>query len=139
MVQESINAFAYDITENKKSFDSGPLNAFIGILKRGNTYSAPANYESPKDRALRIYLTEQRERKERRDSLEREAFLLAFDEWKSGFGQEEQESLMGPVFKKQYDRMDEKLKQSTLDETLSKHFEENIWPGKRNEIFGNFR
>ncbi len=56
-LQDSIYAFAFDLSENGKSktITGVPLNYFMGILRRG-PYAAPSNYESPDVRQKRLYL-----------------------------------------------------------------------------------
>ncbi|MBV9576296.1 MAG: hypothetical protein JO149_06705, partial [Gammaproteobacteria bacterium] len=63
IVQDSIYAFAFDLENNnkEKSLKSGPLNYFMGILRSGKPYAPPANYESPQDAAMRIYLERKKE------------------------------------------------------------------------------
>ncbi|MEO5968392.1 MAG: hypothetical protein ABIQ95_00570 [Bdellovibrionia bacterium] len=51
-LQDSIDAFAFDLRVNKKKFRSGPLAAFMGILKNG-PYGAPENFESETQRLIR--------------------------------------------------------------------------------------
>ena len=59
-LQDSIYAFAYDLSENQKakSISGAPLNYFMGILRKG-PYVPPANYESPEERQQRLYLENQ--------------------------------------------------------------------------------
>jgi hypothetical protein len=47
-LQDSIYAFAFDLSENQKTkrISGTPLNFFMGILRKG-PYAPPANYESP--------------------------------------------------------------------------------------------
>lgn len=61
-VQDSIYAFAFDLQENNKakSIKGDPINYFMGILRNGRVYTFPSNYESPQDKAMRLY-TEQKE------------------------------------------------------------------------------
>ena len=49
-VEDSINAFAFELEENKRGekLKTSPLNLFIGILKGGNEHYLPKNYESEK-------------------------------------------------------------------------------------------
>ena len=74
VVQDSIHAFAFDLKENNKgkSLKTGSLNYFMGILRNGNPYAAPSNYESPESRAMRIYLEKKRELEQKRIILEEE-------------------------------------------------------------------
>ena len=54
IVQNSIYAFSFDLVENNKAKElkGQPINFFMGILRKGNPYASPANYESPKDKAI---------------------------------------------------------------------------------------
>ena len=57
LIQESINAFAFNLKENNKGkgLKTSPLNYLMGILRSGIPYAPPSNYESPESRAMNIY------------------------------------------------------------------------------------
>lgn len=121
-IQESIYAFAFDLNENKKmsSLKTNPLNYFIGILRKGQPYLPPSNYESPKDKALREYVERKRELSQKRVKLEQEALDLAFLEWKEKLTIEEKNKIYPNAIKK--------LKDGTLKINFLKNFfKENIW------------
>ena len=99
IVQDSINAFAFDLQENKKgaSIKKGdPTNFFMGILRNGKPYAPPSNYESPQDKAMRIYLDRKREAEQSRAAMEKEAFDYAFKDWFSKLSDEEKIRLLPP-------------------------------------------
>jgi hypothetical protein len=82
-VQDSINAFAFDLEENKRSekIKTSPLNLFMGILKGGNKYNPPKNYESDEDRILREQVASEREKLEKRQQLQTELNDLKYQNW----------------------------------------------------------
>lgn len=83
IVQDSIYAFAFDLEENNKagSIKGAPLNFFMGILRNGKPYAPPVNYESPSDKAMRVYLERKEMLKKQRAEIEEKSCLLAFEEW----------------------------------------------------------
>ena len=82
-VQESINAFAFDLEENKRGekIKTSPLNLFMGILKGGSPYNPPKNYESDEDRVLREQVEAERERLEARQQMQSELKELKYQNW----------------------------------------------------------
>lgn len=82
-VQNSIYHFAFDLENNGKKNDinTSPINYFMGILRKNGPYLAPENYESPKDKAMRLYLEREKSKKEAREKMEKEAFDCAFNNW----------------------------------------------------------
>ena len=54
-LQNSLDAFAFDILENKiieEQKIKNPVRYFMGILNRKNPYTAPSNYISDENKAL---------------------------------------------------------------------------------------
>ncbi len=82
-VQDSINAFAFDLSENKRAekVKTSPLNLFMGILKRGSEYIAPKNYESDEDRVLREQVESEKEKLETRQKMQAELKELKYQNW----------------------------------------------------------
>ena len=57
MAQDSIYTFAFDLENNKKheNIKKDPVNYFMEILRSGQPYAPPSNYEAPQDKARRQY------------------------------------------------------------------------------------
>ena len=64
-VQESINAFAFDLEENKAVKIKTSLKFVHGNSERWKAYNPPKNYESDEDRLLREQVESEREKIER--------------------------------------------------------------------------
>jgi len=128
MVQESIFAFAYDLTHNDtKKFATNPLNYFMGILRKGIPYAPPVGYESPQDAAMRQYLERQEAIKRQRQEMEQRAFELAFEEWVMQLEAEEKDRIIP-----QHARKFAPAAKSCLKE----HFKKEIWAVRVTEIMG---
>ena len=119
-VQESINAFAFDLEENKRGekIKTSPLNLFMGILKGGSPYNPPKNYESDEDRVLREQVESEREKLEKRQQMQAELKELKYQNW-----------LLDLSIEKKLDILDvpqaffEKMPIEAIQEGLKKHFE----------------
>lgn len=126
MIQNSLYAFAFDMEVNKIIYKS-PINFIMSQLKvKGIPYDFPANYESPRIRAMRLYQERlaahtQRET-ELRDNLKRSCF----DTWLATVPMEEQNKLIpkGELYTKDGPRRG----------ALFNYFEQNIWPDKEKAI-----
>jgi hypothetical protein len=129
IVQESINAFAFDLKQNNKAktLKTSPLNYLMGILRNGIPYSPPPNYESPEDRAMRTYLEQKRTLDQKRNAMEEELLQAEFSEWRSTLTHEQIDKILP-----------EDVKNSTLAPAktacLRTYFKTEIWPTKRQEI-----
>lgn len=130
IIQDSIEHFSFDLRNNNKASEikTNPLSYFMGILKRSGMYLAPANYESPKDRSMRIYLTKQKELKQKREVMENELLEIAFFEWEGQLSDKEREQLVTEDVK----RLNSK---SAKTSHLRQYFRENLWPEKRKKIY----
>lgn len=129
MIQQSINAFAFDLTENKKteSIKGSPLNFFIGILRKGIPYLPPPNYEAPEDRAMRLCLERKKEIEKIRLEREEELLKMACGEWLESLSEGEKEALMPADVRKSN-------VQGFKMSSLRTYFKENLWAQKRTEF-----
>jgi len=122
-VQDSINAFAFDLNENQRGekIKTSPLNLFMGILKGGNPYNPPKNYESDEDRILREQVEAEREKLEKRQQLQSELRELKYQNW-----------LLDLTIEKKLEILDvplkffEKMPLEAIQEGLKKHFEMKV-------------
>lgn len=126
-IQEFINAFAFDLEGNKKTdrFKSGPLNFFMGILRKGSPYLPSENYESSEDKAMRQYVQYQKTKESKQKELEKEAIEFSFNEWEKELSDEDILSICEghacakdrtSVFRKGY---------------LISYFKEKVWKEKK--------
>jgi len=124
-LQESIYAFAFDLSENQKmkSISGVPLNYFMGILRKG-PYAPPANYEEPEDRHRRLYLEAKEQQRKRRQEVETRLETVEFEEWAEGLSLEKRAELVPPK---------DFAKPGSTAHTvqLREYFRENVWPGVR--------
>jgi len=134
-MQDSINAFAFDLQENNKAkkINSDPINFFMGILrKKGEPYAPPSNYESPQDKAMRIYLERMREIEQGRVAAEKEAINLAYNDWFAQLADVQKKEFL-PVSLRQNARLE---KNKILEGSARNYFETEVWPDKKQEIIG---
>lgn len=99
----------------------------MGIVRNGQPYAPPGNYESPQDREMRKYLERQREIEEMRKAREEELIKLAFSEWENEQSEEEKQALLPP-----------EVRSSNLSGakrvSLRAYFVKEIWPLKRKKL-----
>lgn len=129
-LQDSINAFAFDLYENQKAknISGAPLNYFMGILRKG-PYSPPVNYESPEDRQQRLYLEAKQKQHQKRKETEEKIETLEFEDWAEKLTLERREELVPP---KDF----AKPGGTAHNYQLRDYFRENIWPGLRERSKG---
>jgi len=132
IVQDSINAFAFDLKENGKgkAIKGDPINFFMGILRNGKPYAPPSNYESPQDKAMRIYLEKMREIEKKRADNEKELFELTFSDWFLKLTDDQKRELLPEMLRKNADLKTSKF----LENSARSHFEKQIWAIKRSTI-----
>jgi predicted transcriptional regulator len=134
IVQDSIEAFAFDLKYNQKAkhVKGSPLNYFMGIVRNGQPYAPPGNYESPQDREMRIYLERKQKIDKARVEREEELMKLAFDEWEREQSEEYKQSLLPE------DVRNNRLS-GPKQATLRAYFAREIWPQKRRELQDFFK
>ena len=127
IIQDSIDAFAFDLKKNNVSAKiyakkTTPLNYFMGPLIKGNPYNPPANYESPQQESMRLYLEAKELTKQKEKELRDRYFQIHFEEWMS---LENNEKLIFEITS----NMDEVTKKITPARIafLQKYFEEHVW------------
>ena len=129
LVQESINAFAFDLKENNKGkgLKTSPLNYLMGILRSGIPYAPPSNYESPESRAMKIYLEKKKEVEQKQKAIEEELFSAEFNDWKNTLTNDQIDNILPDNIKNI---------NLTAPKTsyLRTHYRNEIWPKKCQEI-----
>ncbi len=132
LVQESINAFAFDLKQNGKSktLKTSPINYLMGILRNGIPYSPPPNYESEEGRAMRIYLERKREIEKKQVELEEELLKAEFNDWQNTLTKEQIDKILPEDIK------NSKLAPAKIA-CLRTYFKNEIWPAKLKNIINN--
>jgi|GEM_PF-1093828 len=132
IVQDSIYAFAFDLEQNNraKSIKGDVINYFMGILRNGKPYAPPSNYESPQDRAMRLYTEKMKEIKQKQSATEKEAISLSFNEWFSKLTDAQKKELL-PENMRAGVRLE---KNKFLESAARSKFEAEVWPIKKLEI-----
>ncbi len=105
-----------------------PIGYFMGIMRRAGIYTAPDNYESEKDRALRTYLDTKKRQQEKQATVEAELMDLSYHEWMSGLTDDEKKSLLPDH------TLHGKLEGPKIA-ALKTYFKKNIWPEKSTRAF----
>jgi len=121
-LQDSIFAFAFDLSENQKgrSISGSPLNYFMGILRKG-PYAAPANFESPEIRQRRLYLEAKEQQQKKLLEIESRLQAVEFEGWTAKLSLEEKAQLVP---------LTDFAKPGSPGYTvqLKEYFRENVWP-----------
>jgi hypothetical protein len=122
IVQDSIDAFAFDLDENGKAekIKGSPLAYFMGILRKGIPYIPPENYESPEIRAFRKYIEHKERQKATREDLEKRNFELDLDDW---INKQSEEELNKAIDEPRYRDKESPFRRGAL----SVYFKKNIW------------
>jgi len=130
IIQDSINHFAYDLIHNSKAKEikTTAIGYFMGIMKRAGLYTAPDNYESEKDRTLRIYMETKKRQQEKQAAVQVELIDLSYNEWSFGLTEDEKKSLLPEH------TLNSKLEGPKIA-ALKTYFKKNIWPEKSKIVF----
>ena len=132
LVQNSIYAFAFDLQENDKAknINGDPINYFMGILRKGKPYAPTSNYESPQDKAMRLYKEKMKEVEQRRVTTEKEAISLAYSDWFSQLTSSQKLEFLPESIRRNANPEKNKM----LDGSARNHFEVEIWPNLKKKI-----
>ncbi len=131
MVQDSIHAFAFDLRRNNRGSSirkGSPLNFFMGILRNGQPYTPPENYESPQEEALRKYYEHKKAEEANRVKIEQELMEIAFNDWFSALDEQSIVSIVPAMYR---DKSNDHIAKRSF---LKEHFKNYEWPIKRGEI-----
>ena len=126
IIQDSIDAFAFDLEENGKAekIKGSPLAYFMGILRKGIPYTPPENYESPETLAFRRYVENRERQKAAREDLEKRNFELDLDDW---IEKQTEEELNKAIDEPRYRDKDSPFRRGAL----SLYFKKNVWTPPR--------
>lgn len=130
-IQDSINAFAFDLKENKKrdKIKEDPINYFMGILRKYGVYLPPSNYEPPKDHYMRLYIEKMTKIELKNKEIESKAFELAFKDWFSKLSYEQKKEFMPKNL-----QSGTKLNGMLVEGNARSHFREEQWLNIRDNI-----
>ena len=131
LVQESIYAFAHDLENNAVQINSSPLNFFMGILNKSQPYvSRSAQYETPKEKAMRLFLEREARLKQQTQEIEMTLMQKMRSEWFSKMSFEEQATKAKEVHSQLETGKDApaSYRPSQMIATLEKYFEFFVWP-----------
>ena len=133
IIEDSLNAFAFDLNENKLiETIRTPLKMIMGLLIKGQPYNPPDNYESSKDRALRLYHERKRREADDRQRREGELIEIEYQSWTISLSKDEKESFLSDGYKKM--KPESKMAKEVMNADLKSHFMETVWPEKLKEI-----
>jgi hypothetical protein len=127
-LQDSINAFAFDLAENQKAKNiSGvPLNYFMGILRKG-PYAPPVNYESLEDRQQRLYLEAKEQQRKQRQERDARLESLEYEEWAEKLSPQQRAELVPPTDFAKPGSQGHNVQ-------LKQYFREHVWPERMSTI-----
>ena len=96
LIERSLEHFLFDLKNNSKliNIKTEPISYFMGIIKRSGVYSAPNNYQTKKEIAMRAYIENEKNVQERECALEEKMIDLKFQKWLSGLGEEEKQKII---------------------------------------------
>lgn len=136
-LQESINHFAFDLTQNNRAatIKSGnPLNFFVGIMRNTRYYNPPSNFKSPEAIAQEKRLKQLRDMEAQQQKLEQELKHAEFDKWRHSLTPQNIETLVAEkcssdqIFASYIARhgmMSDGKYSKRVEQFLSSYFEEN--------------
>jgi len=139
-IQDSINHFAFDLEHNDKAktFKLSPLDVFIGMMRKGNYYNAPSNYESQKARNMRLSLEAKTKRQQAEKELEDRLKEIEWKEWSEGLTED---ALMEfyveqtPMASGIPERIQKTLKRKNALANAREYFEGEVWLQRKKEVF----
>jgi len=127
LLQSSIEHFAFDLKENDKAktINKSPLQFFMGIMLRQGAYHAPKNYESPKNKVMRIVLEDKMREQAAFENMQEKFITVEKQAWLNKLMPEELEALL-PKNQNSILRV-----AGAKKAIISQYFRENIWPEKK--------
>lgn len=124
-VQQSIYEFHYDITKNGKKFETGALNAFMGIVRKGKRQYFAKNYVSEIDRLLEEQTQLLAEREHKRQLRLQELYEIERKRWRMDLTREHI---------RQYAH-DCPSPGEAQENVLRAYFHDFVWPKKKQDLF----
>jgi hypothetical protein len=139
IIQDSINALAYDLKHNNvaNDFKHSPAVVLTSLLKKGMPYSSktPDKFVTPQEEAMQNYLVSKERQRLARQETEHKIKNLEYQEWQDSLTEEELLELCPES--EVAEGIPEKIRltmrrRKALD--ISKdYFDAEIWPAKKKE------
>lgn len=141
IIQDSINAMAYDIKHNNASdsFRYSPALVLTSILKKGIPYTSktPDKYLSPKEDAMRIYLSVKENERKRVKDLEAKVKELEFESWENNLSEDDVTNILGDNLNTIPRQLGAKTKEKIIRGHLKARFDDSIWPDIKRRVMSN--
>ena len=139
IIQNSINAFAFDLKHNNISndFKSSPTVVLTSLLKKGQPYSSktPEKVLTPQEEAMQAYLLAQENKQQKITEIKTKARELALQEWLDNLSTEE---LLNFNQASRLEGVPEKIYQTSRRkkalEIAKDYFDTVLWPDKLKQI-----
>lgn len=133
-LQESINYFVFDLIKNNKASEikKSPVEFFMGIMRGQGFYTAPKNFESLKDRALRLKTEQAKQQQEKRLKMESDLIGIEFNKWHSHLTDIEIDKLI-PIRIKNTNV----AKDAQIISFLRGYFKDKFWPAIQQEKYSD--
>jgi len=133
VIEDSLHAYAFDLFENGLiETIKTPLKMIMGLLIKGQPYNSPDNYESPKDRALRLYYDKKRREEDERGRKTEELKDIEYRNWTVSLSDAEKDSFLSEGYKKL--NPESTMAKKIMEADLKAHFLETVWPEKMKDI-----
>jgi len=100
------------------------------LLTQDHCLALLSDYESPQDKAMRLYLEKRRKIEQGRAEAEKEAKTLAFNEWFAGLDNERKKGFL-PENMRGGARLE---KNKFLESSARNYFESEIWPNEKEKL-----
>ena len=140
IIQESIDALAYDLKHNEaeKRFKNTPVAVLMSLLKQGKPYmsTTPEKFKTPEQEAIDVYLAA-KERQEKLGLYAKEKLkTLEFEKWQNNLTENEllelcPESEIADGIPKKLQRTMRRRKALELSRD---YFEAEVWPSRKEEM-----
>ena len=139
IIQNSINAFAFDLKHNKiaGTFKNSPAVVLTSLLKKGQPYSSktPEKVLTPQEEAMQEYLLAQEKKQQKITEIKIKARELALQGWLDSLSEEEllnfnQELRPDGI----PDRIYQKSRRKKAEELAKDYFDTVLWPKQLKQI-----
>ena len=139
IIQNSINAFAFDLKHNKiaGTFKNSPAVVLTSLLKKGQPYSSktPEKVLTPQEEAMQEYLLAQEKKQQKIIEIKIKAREIALQGWLDSLSEEEllnfnQELRPDGI----PDRIYQKSRRKKAEELAKDYFDAVLWPKQLKQI-----
>lgn len=140
IIQDSINALAFDLKYNKaaSNFKNSPAVVLTALLKKGVPYvsTTPEKLKTPQQEAMEAYLAAKEQQKLAALETEEKIKQLEFTEWQSNLSEEELLELCpeNEISEGVPEKLRKTMRRKKALELSKDYFDAEIWPVKKHEI-----